>query len=97
VATAAQGPLMLEMGVLPDVAAATAATMIMFTSASASAVYIGFGTVRSESSLAQRAQSEILTSYDINLLKKDGVLCVIKASFLCALFRCRVSFAHCPL
>jgi hypothetical protein len=37
---------MLEMGVLPDVAAATAATMIMFTAASASAVYMGFGTVR---------------------------------------------------
>ena len=41
-----QGPLMLEMGVLPDVAAATSATMIMFTAASASAVYIGFGTVK---------------------------------------------------
>ena len=39
---------MLEMGVLPDVAAATAATMIMFTAASASAVYMGFGTVRSD-------------------------------------------------
>lgn len=37
---------MLEMGVLPDVAAATSATMIMFTAASASAVYVGFGTVK---------------------------------------------------
>ena len=41
-----QGPLMLEMGVLADVAAATSATMIMFTAASASAVYASFGTVK---------------------------------------------------
>ena len=41
---------MLEMGVLPDVAAATSATMIMFTAASASAVFIGFGTVKYTSS-----------------------------------------------
>jgi len=38
-----QGPLMLEMGVLPDVAAASSATMILFTSASASLVYLSFG------------------------------------------------------
>ena len=48
---------MLEMGVLPDVAAATAATMIMFTAASASAVYIGFGTVRSSGGYAARFHS----------------------------------------
>ena len=50
---------MLEMGVLPDVAAATAATMIMFTAASASAVYMGFGTVRSATaaSTGVRAQT----------------------------------------
>ena len=52
-----QGPLMLEMGVLPDVAAATAATMIMFTAASASAVYIGFGTVRAGAIPASRGSS----------------------------------------
>ena len=40
-----KGPLMLEMGVLPDVAAATSATMILFTSASASVVYLSFGGV----------------------------------------------------
>lgn len=38
-----KGPLMLEMGVLPDVAAATSATMIIFTAASASVVYLSFG------------------------------------------------------
>ncbi|CAG9467364.1 unnamed protein product [Pedinophyceae sp. YPF-701] len=41
-----KGPLMLEMGVLPDVAAATSATMIFFTSASATLVYAGFGVVQ---------------------------------------------------
>ncbi|KAK9829540.1 hypothetical protein WJX72_006389 [[Myrmecia] bisecta] len=41
-----KGPLMLEMGVLPDVAAATSATMILFTAASASAVFISFGGIR---------------------------------------------------
>lgn len=40
-----QGPLMLEMGVLPDVAAATSATMILFTSASAAVVFLSFGGV----------------------------------------------------
>ena len=40
-----QGPLMLEMGVLPDVAAATSATMILFTSAAAAAVFLSFGGV----------------------------------------------------
>ena len=41
----AQGPLMLEMGVLPDVAAATSATMILFTSAAAAVVFLSFGGV----------------------------------------------------
>ncbi|CAK0781249.1 hypothetical protein CVIRNUC_005324 [Coccomyxa viridis] len=40
-----KGPLMLEMGVLPDVAAATSATMIIFTAASASVVYLSFGSI----------------------------------------------------
>lgn len=40
-----QGPLMLEMGVLPDVAAATSATMILFTSAAAAVVFLSFGGV----------------------------------------------------
>ena len=39
------GPLMLEMGVLPDVAAATSATMILFTSAAAAVVFLSFGGV----------------------------------------------------
>lgn len=38
-----QGPLLLELGVLPDVAAATCATMILFTAAVASMVYLSFG------------------------------------------------------
>lgn len=37
---------MLEMGVLPEVAAATSATMILFTSMSASVVFISFGAVQ---------------------------------------------------
>jgi len=40
-----QGPLMLEMGVLPPVAAASAACMILFTSAAASAAFYVFGCV----------------------------------------------------
>jgi uncharacterized membrane protein YfcA len=41
-----KGPLMLEMGVLPEVAAATSATMIWFTSCSAAVVFISFGAVQ---------------------------------------------------
>jgi hypothetical protein len=36
---------MLELGVMADVAAATSATMIAFTSAAACCVYVGFGLV----------------------------------------------------
>ena len=38
-----KGPLMLEMGVDPTVAAATSITMILFTSSAASVLYISFG------------------------------------------------------
>ena len=38
-----KGPLMLQMGVHPLVAAATVAVMIMFTSVAATAMYISFG------------------------------------------------------
>ena len=38
-----KGPLMLEMGVTPEVAAATSITMILFTSSAASVLYISFG------------------------------------------------------
>ena len=37
---------MLEMGVLPEVAAATSATMILFTSLSACVVFVSFGAVQ---------------------------------------------------
>jgi len=40
-----KGPLMLEMGVLPEVSAATAAFMILFTSASATVTYAAFDQV----------------------------------------------------
>ncbi|KAK9864853.1 hypothetical protein WJX84_005030 [Apatococcus fuscideae] len=40
-----KGPLMLEMNVLPDVAAATSATMILFTSLVGSLVFISFGAI----------------------------------------------------
>lgn len=40
-----KGPIMLEMGVLPEVTAATSATMILFTSVSASVVFISLGAV----------------------------------------------------
>merc|ERR1719383_373244 len=38
-----KGPLMLEMGTLPEVTSATSATMILFTSTSASISYYIFG------------------------------------------------------
>eukprot|EP00617_Octactis_speculum_P026621 CAMPEP_0185769210 /NCGR_PEP_ID=MMETSP1174-20130828/53437_1 /TAXON_ID=35687 /ORGANISM="Dictyocha speculum, Strain CCMP1381" /LENGTH=495 /DNA_ID=CAMNT_0028454193 /DNA_START=17 /DNA_END=1504 /DNA_ORIENTATION=+ len=41
-----KGPLMLEMGILPQVAAATTATMIVFTSAAACVTYVSFGMLR---------------------------------------------------
>lgn len=38
-----KGPLMLEMGIQPSVAAASAAAMILYTSAAASASFVAFG------------------------------------------------------
>ena len=38
-----KGPLMLELGVLPEVASSTSSFMILFTSASALCVYVAFG------------------------------------------------------
>jgi len=43
-----KGPLMLEMGVLPEVASATSATMILFTSFAATACYVLFGSLNME-------------------------------------------------
>lgn len=43
-----KGPLMLEMGVLPAVAAASAATMILYTSASATVAFAVFGLIPKE-------------------------------------------------
>jgi len=40
-----KAPLMLELGVLPDVAAATSASMIAFTSLAACLVYADFGLI----------------------------------------------------
>lgn len=40
-----KGPLMIEMGVIPEVSAATAAFMIFFTASSATVTYASFGTV----------------------------------------------------
>lgn len=40
-----KGPLMLEMGVSPPVAAASAATMILYTSAAASVAFYVFGLI----------------------------------------------------
>lgn len=40
-----KGPLMLEMGIIPAVASATAAAMILFTAAAASISFIVFGLV----------------------------------------------------
>jgi len=41
-----KGPLMLEMGVLPAVSSATAAFMILFTTASAASTYVVFGMLK---------------------------------------------------
>ena len=41
-----KGPLMLEMGVLPSVSSATAAFMILFTTASAAYTYVVFGMLK---------------------------------------------------
>lgn len=47
-----KGPLMLEMGVAPVVASATAATMILFTTAAASVSFMVFGLVDWEYAIA---------------------------------------------
>lgn len=46
-----KGPLMLEMGIIPEVSAATAAYMILYTAASATVTYAAFGQVKVEFSL----------------------------------------------
>jgi len=43
-----KGPLMLEMGVLPEVCSATSATMILFTSAAATASYLLFESLNAQ-------------------------------------------------
>ncbi|KAF6251261.1 hypothetical protein COO60DRAFT_1562023 [Scenedesmus sp. NREL 46B-D3] len=57
-----KGPLMLELGVSPEVAAATSATMIMFTAGSAAVVYINFGGVVVDYALALLAVGFVMTS-----------------------------------
>jgi len=46
-----KGPLMLEMGILPEVSAATAAYMILYTAASATVTYAAFRQVKLEFSM----------------------------------------------
>mmetsp|Transcript_18937 Transcript_18937/g.44054 ORF Transcript_18937/g.44054 Transcript_18937/m.44054 type:complete len:600 (+) Transcript_18937:101-1900(+) len=46
-----KGPLMLEMGVMPAVASASAATMVLFTSACASVSFVVFGLLHFEYSI----------------------------------------------
>ena len=53
---------MLEMGVLPEVAAATSATMILFTSLSAAVVYISFGALQWDYGVVLFALGLIATS-----------------------------------
>ncbi|RMZ57649.1 hypothetical protein APUTEX25_001849 [Auxenochlorella protothecoides] len=57
-----KGPLMLEMGVLPDVTAATSATMILFTSVSASVVFVSLGAVPLDYGLALAALGLVFTA-----------------------------------
>jgi uncharacterized membrane protein YfcA len=52
---------MLEMGVLPEVAAATSASMIFFTSISASVVFISFGAVQADYGVALVALGAVAT------------------------------------
>lgn len=54
---------MLELGVLPDVAAATSATMIMFTAGSAAIVYVNFGGV-----VRDYAQALLLLGFLVTLV-----------------------------
>ncbi len=53
---------MLEMGVDPQVAAATSATMILFTSAAASLVFISFGAVQWDYAAALFALALVFTA-----------------------------------
>ncbi|WIA12168.1 hypothetical protein OEZ85_012240 [Tetradesmus obliquus] len=56
-----KGPLMLELGVCPEVAAATSATMIAFTAGSAAVVYVNFGGVVHDYALALLAVGFVIT------------------------------------
>jgi uncharacterized membrane protein YfcA len=84
-----KGPLMLEMGVLPEVAAATSATMIFFTSASASVVFISFGAVQWDYAamlftmgLVSTAVGQLLVMWVNRHLRSRSLLVFIMASVL---------------
>jgi uncharacterized membrane protein YfcA len=65
---------MLELGVCPEVAAATSATMIMFTAGSAAVVYINFGGVLTDYALAL-----LVLGFSVTLLGQLMTTRVVKA------------------
>ena len=84
-----KGPLMLEMGVAPKVAAATSATMILFTSASASVVFVSFGALPLDYGAAlfglgaaSTAAGHLITSWAARRLRSKTLIVELMAAFM---------------
>eukprot|EP00775_Hariotina_reticulata_P007850 gene7850-8047_t len=76
-----KGPLMLELGVPADVAAATSATMIMFTAGSACVVYSRFGQILPDYAVVLitlgftvTLLSQLLTFFLVRLLGRRSII-----------------------
>lgn len=84
-----KGPLMLALGVLPEVAAATSATMIFFTAGSASIVYLSFGGVKWDygvvlmmTGFAVTFAGQMFTYYIIEALGRRSIIIIAMALLL---------------
>ncbi|GBF99864.1 hypothetical protein Rsub_12504 [Raphidocelis subcapitata] len=84
-----KAPLMLELGVLPDVAAATSTTMIAFTSMAACVVYANFGLIPTDYGaflfclgLVGSAAGQLATAQVVRALKRRSVIVFTMATLM---------------
>eukprot|EP00882_Tetradesmus_deserticola_P011288 GHRQ01011939.1.p1 GENE.GHRQ01011939.1~~GHRQ01011939.1.p1 ORF type:complete len:216 (+),score=65.04 GHRQ01011939.1:243-890(+) len=94
-----KGPLMLELGVSPDVAAATSATMILFTAASACVVYSRFGQILADYGAVLVAfgfcttlVSQLLTFVLIKLIGRRSVIVFMMVTLMSS--ACAIMFVQ---
>lgn len=84
-----KGPLMLAMGVPADVAAATSATMILFTALSASVIYISFGAVKLDYGVAVATVGFLCTLVGqfvvyrmVKMLGRRSIIIIVMVAFM---------------